>query len=168
MSYRSKRKMKTFVVKVEVPLYPPPTQVGEVEVSATSVEDAKERLKRGEIDRFLWLKDMKPTHGPITDWSRAKIKEVMGTDVPTDAREQIKIIRNWLKKKAPTLSVRMARGTAWGWVDIRGSGEYGNFTEKERAVLKEAGLRPGGNFAVISPEDRKYWTQKALEEMAKK
>ncbi len=77
----------------------------------------------------------------------------------SDAKEDIKIIRKALKKRCPTLSVRNGRGTAWGWVEISGSGEYGNFTEVERKVLCDVGLTPGGNFAVISPESREYWRQ---------
>lgn len=78
-----------------------------------------------------------------------------------EAKEAIKIVRKALKELSPTLSVRMARGTGYGWIDISGSGEYGDFTESEREAVKSFGLNPGGNFANISPESRNYYVEKA-------
>ena len=49
--------------------------------------------------------------------------------------QQIGIIRKALKKLCPTLSVRRGSGTAYGWIDILGSGEFHYFTEKEKQVL---------------------------------
>jgi len=83
-------------------------------------------------------------------------------EIPQDTKEQIALIRKIIKQKIPTVSVRNGRGTAWGWVEISGSGEFHDFTEAERTALKELGLTPGGNFAVISPEDRKFWLRKWL------
>lgn len=80
-----------------------------------------------------------------------------------DAKEEIAIIRKAIKKRCPSLSVRGGRGTAYGWVEISGSGEFSNFSETERKVLKEMGFTPGGNFAVISPEDRRHWVKKLQE-----
>jgi len=77
-----------------------------------------------------------------------------------ETKAQIADIRRALKKAAPTLSVRNGRGTAWGWVDISGSGEAGTFTPAERAALVALGMSPGGNFANISPDTRGYWHQK--------
>lgn len=77
-----------------------------------------------------------------------------------DALEEIKTIRKELKKLCPTLSVRNGKGTAWGWVEISGSLEYGNFTEAESSALRSVGLTPGGNFAVISPDERRRWATK--------
>ena len=77
------------------------------------------------------------------------------------AKEQIKIIRKEIKKVAPKVSVRMGRGTAWGWVDISGSAsEWGIFTDEEREALTELGIRCGANCANISPDDRDWWVAK--------
>jgi len=75
-------------------------------------------------------------------------------------KEEIAMFRKALKKLCPTLSIRNAPGTAWGWVDIRGSDSYGNFTETERATLALLGLAAGGNLAVISPDNRNLYLKK--------
>jgi len=72
-------------------------------------------------------------------------------------QEEIKVIRTQLKKLCPTLSVKARTGTAFGNVAIRGSGEYGDFTDRERNVLILLGLSPGGNHCVILAEDRTKW-----------
>jgi hypothetical protein len=72
----------------------------------------------------------------------------------------IRGIRRSLKSKCPTLSVTRGRGTAYGWIDISGSGPWGRFTDEEREYLRSVGLQPGGNFCVIAPEDREYWYHK--------
>lgn len=82
------------------------------------------------------------------------------TMVPDRPKEQIKIIRKIVKTKVPTVSVKTGKGTAWGWVNIRGSQHLGMFTDNERKALIELGLAPGGNFAVLPPEDRKWFIQK--------
>ena len=77
---------------------------------------------------------------------------------PGSPKEQVRLIRQRIKRECPTLSVRMQRGTGYGWVGISGSAtEWGNFTDEEKEALERLGLRYGGNFAVISPEDRKYY-----------
>jgi len=77
-----------------------------------------------------------------------------------DVKLAAKIIRKALKLKCKTLRVRMARGTAYGWIDIYGSGKFGVFTEEERRVLDEIGLPYGANCAVISPESLDFWIKK--------
>lgn len=74
--------------------------------------------------------------------------------------QQIAEMRRALKAKCRTLSVRNARGTAWGWVEVSGSEPGGCFTPAERAALIELGLSPGGNFCVISPDSRGFWHKK--------
>ena len=81
----------------------------------------------------------------------------------SSVKEDTKIIRKALKKVCPTLSIRMARGTAYGWIDIQGSKEYGAFTEKEKKTLTSFVINYGGNFAVIRPRDREYYREKAEE-----
>lgn len=71
-----------------------------------------------------------------------------------------KVIRKALKTRCKTLRVKMARGTAYGWIDILGSGEFSEFTPEERRVLEEFGINAGGNCAVISPESTDYWVEK--------
>jgi hypothetical protein len=84
-------------------------------------------------------------------------------DIPEDNKEQIRAIRVIVKSKSPTLSVRCGKGTSWGWVDIRGSkNDFGEFTEEEKEALTDLGLNYGGNFAVISPEDRKRYLRRWL------
>jgi hypothetical protein len=71
-----------------------------------------------------------------------------------------KVIRKALRTKCKTLSVRMARGTAYGWIDIWGSGEFHDFTEEEKKALDYFGFRYGGNCCVISPDSVDYWAEK--------
>jgi len=68
-----------------------------------------------------------------------------------------------LKKLAPTLSVRRGRGTAYAWIDIRGSGEFGEFTEEERKALEKFGLSYCRNHTNISPDERRYYVEKAVK-----
>jgi len=75
---------------------------------------------------------------------------------------EIKIIRKALKKLAPSLTVRRDRGTAYSWIVIRGSGRFGAFTETEIQALAAFGLNYGANSAVISPENRRYYEEKAV------
>lgn len=81
--------------------------------------------------------------------------------IVTEFDKQIGTIRKALKSLCPTLSVRRGRGTAYSWIEIWGSGEFGEFTKEEKQALEKFGLNYGGNCAVISPEDRKYYVEKA-------
>jgi len=86
-----------------------------------------------------------------------------GRRVETEFDRDIKIIRKALKSLCPTLSVRRDRGTAYGWIDISGSGRWREFTEAEKEALERFGLNYGGNCAQISPEGRKFWVERAKE-----
>jgi len=79
----------------------------------------------------------------------------------TEYDQQIAAIRKALKELCPTLSVRRGSGTAYSWIEISGSKEYGEFTGEEKRALEKFGLSYGGNLAVISPEDRSYYAEKA-------
>ena len=81
----------------------------------------------------------------------------------SSVKEDTKIIRKALKKVCPTLSIRMARGTAYGWIDIQGSKPFGAFTDQEKKTLTSFVINYGGNFAVIRPRDREYYREKAEE-----
>lgn len=71
-------------------------------------------------------------------------------------KEDIKKIRKIIKKHCPTVSVRMARGTAYGWTDISSKKIGSLFTPSERACLKhQFNLRPGSNWANIPPDKTK-------------
>lgn len=76
---------------------------------------------------------------------------------------EIGVIRKALKSLAPTLSVRKGRGTAYSWIEIRGSGRYGEFTPEERRALEAFGLGYGANAANIAPEDRRNYVEKAAQ-----
>ena len=100
----------------------------------------------------------------------SEIEEIMkgvrrrrGKRKPTEFDQQIGIIRNALKKLCPSLSVRKERGTGYGWIVIRGSGKWGDFTEAEKKALERFGLPHGANSAGISPESRKYYVKRAEE-----
>ena len=69
-------------------------------------------------------------------------------------KEEISTIRKAIKNRCKTLSVRMGKGTAYGWIEISGSLEFGNFSEAEKIMLRALCLNFGGNFAVISPDDK--------------
>lgn len=70
------------------------------------------------------------------------------------ATTEIAQIRKLIKAQVPGVSVRNGRGTAYGWVEISGSGEYGNFTPEQFEGLKALGIAPCANFAVIPPLER--------------
>ena len=76
---------------------------------------------------------------------------------------EIQVIRKMLKSIAPTISVRRDRGTAYGWIVISGSLQFGEFTEQEKKALETLGLSYGANYAVISPESRRYYVEKAAK-----
>jgi len=80
---------------------------------------------------------------------------------PTEYDAQIKTIRNALKKLCSTLSVRRGTGTAYSWIEVSGSLEFGEFTQEEKAALEKFGLNYGLNFSVISPENRDHYVEKA-------
>ena len=72
-------------------------------------------------------------------------------------KEEAEIIRRHLKSLCKTLSVRLGKGTAYGWIRIRGSGPCGDFTDTENKILTEIGLTTGMNCVNIAPGDRHYW-----------
>ena len=62
-------------------------------------------------------------------------------------------IRKIIKNRCPTVSVKMAKGTAYGWVDIWSKGV--RFTDAEKKCLKSFGFTPGSNAAGLMPGERK-------------
>jgi len=75
-----------------------------------------------------------------------------------DAKEENKIIRKYIKAHIPTVSVKMGTGTGWGWVNIAAK-DNGMFTDAEIDGLRAIGLNPGGNFEIISPENRRKFAE---------
>jgi len=80
---------------------------------------------------------------------------------PTTYDLEIKLIRKALKRLCPTLRVKRGRGTAYSWIEILGSKEFGEFTEEEKKALEKFGLRYGANCALISPDNRRFYVEKA-------
>jgi hypothetical protein len=101
------------------------------------------------------------------------VEGVKGLFIPPDIVEmsydkKIKIIRKALKSLCKTLSVKRGGGTAYPWVEISGSLEFGEFTEEEKRALEVFGLNYGGNLALISPENRDYYTMRAISILREK
>ena len=69
-------------------------------------------------------------------------------------RDFAKIVRKHLRAVGFTGSVRVARGTSYGWIDIAGSGDEGEFTQSERATLESLGIHPAANCNPVSPDAR--------------
>ena len=83
--------------------------------------------------------------------------------VSTEYDQEIGAIRTALKRLCPSLSVRRGTGTAYSWIEVSGSGEFGDFTTEEKIALEKFGLNYGSNFSVISPENRDYYVKKAKD-----
>ena len=92
-----------------------------------------------------------------------------GPRMLTEYDRQVDAIRKALKNLCPTLSIRRGSGTAYGWIEVWGSkDEFRNFTDEERKALNDFGISAGGNCAVISPDDRKYYAEKANKMLGSK
>lgn len=80
-------------------------------------------------------------------------------------KENVKKIRKIIKERCPTVSVKMGRGTIYGWATISPKGRSDSFTQSERACLKhEFNLRPAGNYDSLSPKRvRELIKKKRLE-----
>lgn len=80
-----------------------------------------------------------------------------------DAKAEISKIRKLIKSRCPTVSVRMATGTSYGWVYIRGSeGKFDHFSASEKKCLKGFNIETGilGSSEVdIMPDERKYFIE---------
>lgn len=74
---------------------------------------------------------------------------------PTTTTERVKLVRRIIKKKCPTVSVRMGKGTAYGYVDITSRDRGARFTDKEMKCLRGLSLNPGSNFDTLNREDQK-------------
>ena len=79
-------------------------------------------------------------------------------------KENVKKIRKIIKAKCPTVSVRMGKGSVYGWTEIMNKDRGAPFTKSEKACLThEFNLRPGSNTAGFSPErGREFLRNKRL------
>ena len=81
------------------------------------------------------------------------------TKYPSSSKRQVTLIRRIIKKKCPTVSVRMGTGTAYGWADITSRDIGARFTDKEKRCLRNIGLRPGSNYEAIAPDKQKKFIE---------
>jgi hypothetical protein len=77
-----------------------------------------------------------------------------------EAKERIKKIRELLKADCKTLSVRGGTGTAYGWLEVRGSLDCGKFTEAEKQTLEKFSMNYGGNFAVMDYVEQRAFLER--------
>lgn len=75
------------------------------------------------------------------------------------SRSQTAKIRKIIKERCPTVSVRMGKGTARGWVQIDGSkDQFGRFTNTEKRCLRTFGLKTGlGGGTTIMPDEKSFF-----------
>jgi len=77
-----------------------------------------------------------------------------------DRKTMIAGIRKVIKQHLPNVSVKMARGTAWGWVDIlAGKNGERSFTGEEIVYFKSIHLPCGGNCANLRPQEVPWYYQ---------
>jgi hypothetical protein len=71
----------------------------------------------------------------------------------TDHSEKVRQLRSLIRRNVcSTLRVVMSRGTAWGNVKIKGSGEFGVFNENEKSALSKHNFNYGANCGIIMYE----------------
>jgi len=74
------------------------------------------------------------------------------------ARAKTAKIRKIIKKRCPTISVKMGKGTARTWVQVDGSREFGKFTPTEKRCLKTFGIKTGlGGGTQIMPGEKEFF-----------
>ena len=78
-------------------------------------------------------------------------------------KQVAKLIRFALKKRCKTLKVRMARGTAYGNIDIWAGDSSKGFTPEEKAALEYYGLPHCANCAGVSYDEREYWIKRMCQ-----
>ena len=76
------------------------------------------------------------------------------------SKQEAKLIRSYLKKGCPSLKVKMGTGTAYCWIDVEGSEEFGYLNQNESLALFEMGVIDnrliGTKQYSISPEHKRY------------
>lgn len=76
--------------------------------------------------------------------------------------EKLSAIRKLMKKHCKGLSIRMERGTGYGYVYIRGNAdEFGHLSEEQDNFIKKIGLRTGIDYQLakelLSPDDLEHY-----------
>ena len=157
-------------------------ELGEIRFTNMAADEVRETLKLehwGRPDDITVSKentesqaeDRKEEAQSIANTLRAKYglrplvwNRRIGPRVVNDYDREIGVIRKTLKSLCPTLSVRKGRGTAYSWIDITGSGKFGDLTETEKEALKRFGLHGTGNVEHISQDDRRHYVEKAAKQ----
>lgn len=70
-----------------------------------------------------------------------------------DTKAEIAAIRKALRVRGLKASIRNGRGTAYGYVEMTGTEDFGRFTDSDNAVLRDAFGEDAGrsNFFLIAP-----------------
>ena len=134
-----------------------PNYFGKVFSSWKDVQDHYPTLR--DID-VAWSENVEEGTYIKVEKRKKEKREIYNKDGEIGLLEKIAMIRKAMKKDCKTLSIRNSTGTAYGWIDISGSGEFGRFTEEEIQYLESIELGYGANFANISPDSRDYWLRK--------
>jgi hypothetical protein len=72
----------------------------------------------------------------------------------TKHADKVKQLRSLIRRNVcSSLRVVMSRGSAWGNVKIKGSGEFGEFNENEKSALSKHNFNYGANCGIIMYED---------------
>jgi hypothetical protein len=125
----------------------PASTLGEVETWVTLEISDRERIRPAPV------KPLSPKRPSPRKPSPKKPSPRRASGLPADPAEQIAMIRKVIKARVPGVAVKRGSGTASGWIGIWSVGEV--FTPEHRAALTGLGLAPGGNYANISPDDRR-------------
>lgn len=114
-----------------------------------SLHDETREMRKGVEDRFF----IKKAENLGASHTTAHGHGVYVTGL--DTKEEVALIRSVIKKRMPSLSVTMARGTSWGWIDVGGSAPFHDYTPEERQAMLDLGLDPSAAPDMISPDDRR-------------
>jgi hypothetical protein len=130
-----------------------------------SLHDETREMRKEVEDRFfIKQRNVSPKHAAIckgpdcgfeshSTEAAPKPREI---DIPhLSTKEEVALIRSVIKKRMSSLSVTMARGTSWGWIDVGGSAPFHDYTPEERQAMLDLGLDPSAAPDLISPDERR-------------
>jgi len=75
-------------------------------------------------------------------------------------KSNVKKIRKIIKQRCPTVSVRMGKGTVYGWAQVSSRDIGASFTQSEKKCLRGLGLKPGNNWLPIPPDKVRAFIKK--------
>ena len=78
-------------------------------------------------------------------------------------KSNVKTIRKLIKKRCPTVSVRMGRGTVYGWAQVTSKDIGAPFTQSEKRCLRGLSLNPGNNWLPIPPDKVEAFIKKKIK-----